>query len=189
MKKLSHIAVIGILWILTSGFSIIRYDGPYRGRVVDAETGEPIEGVVVLAVWYLVTPTPAGSSRDYYDARETVTNENGEFEIKGKGLRILSRLEPVRVTIFKAGYEYLDVPWVSLKKDIILRKRIKWEDDRAIIPLRKLSMEERRKRLGPPSPPDEAPLEKVILMLKEIDKDRREQGLDTRGIWRGERYE
>lgn len=40
-----------------------------------------------------------------------------------------------------------------------------------------MTMEERRKELGPPSPPSEAPKEKIKLMLKEINKDRAEQGL------------
>ena len=189
MKKIFLIAVMSILWIFTSGFSIIRYDGDYRGRVVDTETGEPIEGAVVLGVWYKEVPTVAGPKYDYYDARETVTDKNGEFLIPGKGLILLSNLEPVSIMIFKAGYSYLYVPWVSFKEGILLRKQIKWEDDKPIIPLRKLTMEERRRQLGPPDPPDEVPLEKVILMLKEINKDDIERGLSPRSIWKGKKIE
>ncbi len=80
----------------------IRYDETFSGKVVDAETGEPVEGAVVLGVWYV--SMIYGSK--YYDARETVTDKNGEFSIHGKGLRIMSNLEPMDILIFKAGYKY-----------------------------------------------------------------------------------
>lgn len=155
----------------------IRYDGAYRGKVIDAETGEPIEGVVVLGVWSKGYPTPGGTVHEFYDARETVTDANGEFSIPGMRLRIMSNLEPMDVLIFKAGYEYLGLmPWISLKEDILLNKKIKWEENKAIIPLRKLSMEE-RKRLGTPSFSSEAYREKKIpLLIKEINKEEIEFG-------------
>jgi hypothetical protein len=60
---------------------------------------------------------------------------------------------------------------------LILRKKIKWEGSRAIIPLRKLTMAERQKEVLSPDYPSEAPKEKIIRMLKEINKDRIERGL------------
>ncbi len=185
MKKIIPIFIA--LIFLQGCMYAVRYDGTYSGKVVDAERGEPIEGVVVLGVWYTEVPTVAGPQHDYYDVKETLTDENGEFEISGMGLRILSNLEPMEVLVFKAGYTYKDV---SMDPEYYyLYDWIKLEDGRLIIPLRKLTIEERKKRGGPPDPPYEAPLEKVILMLKEIDKDDIEQGLDTRGIWKGEKYE
>jgi hypothetical protein len=161
----------------------VRYDGPYKGRVVDEETGKPIEGVVVLGVWNTVMNTPAGETHHFSDATETVTDEKGEFEIKGKGLRILSNLDLINVLIFKTGYKYWDVPWVALKEDIILRDRIKWENDRAIIPLRKLTMAERKAQLSP-SPPSEAYKKDIKMILNEINKDRAERGLGAINVGR-----
>ena len=152
------------------------YEGDYKGRVVDAETGQPIPGVVVLGVWYSKTPTPAGSTSHFHDAKETVTDGKGEFTIPGKGLKILSNVEPMNVLIFKAGYEHIGMgPWESLKYSRILRDRIKWEGDRAIIPIKKLTIEERRKK-GVPSRPS-MPGEKMPLLTKEVNKERLEQGL------------
>ncbi|MBI4688571.1 MAG: hypothetical protein HY756_12500 [Nitrospirae bacterium] len=149
MKRLI-ILLLAISFFLHGCAYPFRYDGSYKGKVIDADTKQPIEGVVVLGVWNTVTITPGGGTHDFYDAKETVTDKNGEFEISGKGLKILSNLEPMDVIIFKAGYEYLGLmPWISLKEDILLSKRIKWEGDKAIIPLKKLTMEERRKQ-GPP---------------------------------------
>jgi hypothetical protein len=81
------------------------------------------------------------------------------------------------------------MPWVSLKVDILLSKKIEWKGSEPLIPLRKLTMEERKKQSGPSAPPSEAPLKNVILMLREIDKNDKERGLPTRGIWKGEKYE
>ncbi len=189
MKKSFLLLAVSI--ILSQGCSYaIRYDGTYTGKVVDADTREPIEGAVVLGTWYTVAHTVAGGVSSYYDARETVTDKNGEFSIAGMGLRIMSNLAPMDFLIFKAGYEHVgSMPWESLKVDILLSKKIMWDGSKPIIPLKRLTMEDRKKQSGPPDPPSEAPLKNVILMLREIDKNDKERGLPTRGIWKGEKYE
>lgn len=216
MKNLLLIVSLGFLGLLVNsgcipGISLARIDGPYEGKIIDAETGRTIEGVVVLGVWTTITITPGGGVYDYYDARETVTDKNGEFFIPGMGLRVLSNVTPMDVLIFKAGYEHIgmgqwsglkSVGWkgeyeesydpikkIKVKKRLYdLKKKIRWEGDKAIIPLRKLTMEERKKQ-DPPDPPSEASFEKVRLMLKELDKDRIEQGLSPREIWKGKKIE
>ncbi|MEJ2697944.1 MAG: hypothetical protein P8013_15025 [Candidatus Sulfobium sp.] len=169
-----------IVLILASGCYPVHYDGPYKGKVVDAGTGAPIEGAVVLGVWYKEIPTAAGGVSSYYDAEETVTDRNGEFEIKGKGLRILTNITPMNVLIFKAGYEYIGpAMWESLKLDGgLMKKKVAWEGDRAIIPLKKLTMKERKRRLfGKENIPDD----KQELLIKELNKERIEIGLRPYG--------
>lgn len=160
---------------LSSCAYAIRYDGPYEGRVIDAETKQPIEGVVVLGVWNKEEPNVAGVTTTYYDAKETVTDINGEFIIQGLGLK-MSYVGTMNFLIFKAGYMYLSGPWESLKESFYYKEKVKWEGEKAIISLKKLTMEERRKH-NPPSPPGQAPKEKVLLMLKEMDKDLKDQGM------------
>jgi hypothetical protein len=199
MKKLFIITISILEILIASGCAFAtRIDGPYRGRVIDADTREPIEGVVVLGVWDREYPGAGGAVHQYYDAMETVTDKNGDFEIKGLGLLVMSNIIPMDVLIFKAGYEHIGRgSWKGIKrrgwkgdeesydpvKNIKVHRevydpkiKVKWEGDKAIIPLKKLTMEERRKNIPPP-PPSEAPKEKVILMLKEMDKDLREQGM------------
>jgi hypothetical protein len=164
------IIVGSLLWFLT------WYDGPYKGGVIDAETGKPIEGVVVLGVWYKELPSPGGTVGSYFDAQETVTDKNGDFEVKGLGLQIITVSE-MHVLIFKAGYEYIGPGlWDSFKIDPIFKKKIAWEGKKAIIPLRKLTMEERNKQ-GSADFPSQISPEKMVLMLKEINNDRLERGL------------
>jgi len=178
MKRFFFV-LIGITLCLSSCAYAIRYDGPYEGRVIDAETKQPVEGVVVLGVWYSAQFSPAGATHTYYDARETVTDRSGNFVIPGKGLRILSNLDPINILIFKVGYMYESGPWESLKEGLIYKDTIKWEGKKPIIPLRKLTMEERKKSgTFPPYPHSEIPEEKIKLIMKEIYKERKARGLD-----------
>ena len=147
--------VIGLLGVVTTYFLSsccfpalhrpVAYDGDYKGRVVDEQTREPIEGVVITAVWSYLCPTPAGQISGFYDAIETLTDERGDFTVPGKGLRLFIDLDTARVSIFKAGYEYFEYNWKTLRIGRILSQKIKWEEDRAVIPLRKLTEEERLK--------------------------------------------
>jgi len=190
MKKNVLLALITVMVIIISlgCESAIRYDGPYKGRIIDADTGEPIEGVVVLGEWNSEHITPGGAVSEYYDARETVTDNNGEFSITGQGLLIASNVTPMNVLIFKAGYEYLKTTWLGLKVDGILRQKVKWEGNTAIIPLKTSTVEERRTDpLYPPTPPTAAPLSKVHRMLREINRDLLINGFDLRTVWNGEK--
>jgi len=113
MRKLFLITLSILVFTIAAGcMQVAGYERDYKGRVVDAETGQPIPGVVVLGVWYTKTPTPAGSTSHFHDAKETVTDGKGEFTIPGKGLKILSSVDPMDVLIFKAGYEHIGMgPW------------------------------------------------------------------------------
>ena len=54
--------------------------GPFRGQVVDAETGMPISGAHVMVTWIREPPSLHFSQR-FYDAQETTTDTGGWFEI------------------------------------------------------------------------------------------------------------
>lgn len=169
----SVLLVFAMLLLFNTGCSYaVRYDGTYKGKVIDADTGEPIEGAVVLGTWYTVSHTVAGGVHSYYNARETSTDKSGEFSIPGMGLRIMSNLEPMNFLIFKSGYEYIGpAHWESLKVDELLSKKIKWEGNKPIIPLKKLTMEQRRKQ-GTPSISSEAQeSKKTPLFIREINKE------------------
>ncbi|MFA5352807.1 MAG: hypothetical protein WC291_01125 [Thermodesulfovibrionales bacterium] len=117
---------------------------------------------------------------------ETVTDKNGNFEIRGQGLLLFSMVEPMMILIFKAGYEYIGTDyWDSFKAGQPLPKKVIWERDRAVIRIGKLTMEERIKQGDPPDPPAEASYGKVKLLLQEINRDRAERGLRPRQIWGG----
>ena len=149
--------------------SIGYYEGSYHGKVIDSKTLEPIEGAVVLGVWHKEYLGAGGAVYEFYDARETLTDKNGEFTMKGMGPRVLTHLEKTRLVIFKAGYEDIGASWESLKKSMYYTDRVKWEGNKAIIPMDKWSMEQRRERFS--VRPAALPNEKLKLLLEEIKKE------------------
>jgi hypothetical protein len=55
----------------------------FNGRVIDADTKEPIEGAVVVAKWVTERDTPTATHMDLKDVKECLTDKNGEWSIRG----------------------------------------------------------------------------------------------------------
>lgn len=173
------IIVLSVFLFLTphlTSAAIFRYDGPYQGKVIDADTGEPIEGVVVVGIWDRIHPNVAGWNSEFYDAVETMTDKNGEFYIKGLGPLFFSNIEEMSILIFKTGYDHIGhCLWKSLKVDLILKQKITWNGDVAVIPLKRLTQKQSRE-YGVPSVGAKVPETKIELLIREINKWRKEQG-------------
>ena len=108
MKKYRIMLAITSLIVLVNFTSpASAFFEPYQGKVIDADTKEPIEGAVVVAIWTREAPYfPSGESVAFKKARETTTDKNGEFSIKPYhhySLRPLSKLW-LSWVIFKPGY-------------------------------------------------------------------------------------
>lgn len=81
--------------------------GPWRGQVVDAETGQPLEGVIVVAIWDKLSPGVIHPRRDFHDALEVVTDSEGRFVIPARSLTTLNpfvNFEGPETYMFKSGY-------------------------------------------------------------------------------------
>ena len=118
MKQSINILLLLIITITCAGcVSFCRIDGPYKGRIVDAETNQPLEGVVVLGVWNKVNLNVVEATRSFYDSIEVTTDKNGEFNIKGQGLLLLLMIDDeMNIVIFKAGYEMRgEGPWSGFR--------------------------------------------------------------------------
>lgn len=148
------------------------YDGPYEGKVIDKDTNQPIEGAVVHGTWYRAHPGPGGATHTYYDSHEILTDKKGWFKIEGLGLLIFSNKEEMAVNVFKVGYSQQDSTWEGLKNN---RADIEWNGNKAIIKLRRMNMEERRKR-GINFPSIE-PTKKHRLLRLESNKEMIEIGM------------
>jgi hypothetical protein len=72
--------------------------GPWKGQVVDAETKQPVDEVIVIALWYTLQ---AGDTfvLGYLDSEEVVTGHDGKFNIPVKKFT----REPM-LYIFKPGH-------------------------------------------------------------------------------------
>ena len=171
--------------LILTGCAPAMHDASFRGRVVDSDTREPIEGAVVLAIWTTWMMTPAGEVDDYYDCYEKRTDKNGDFLIPGKGPRVMSNLNPMTVNVIKAGY---DGSGGTLEYYTRVQRYQPEQSDRLVIPLKKLTPKQKKMGVYIGDPPDEAPLEKIKYFLIELDKYRIERGLPPRREWHGEVY-
>lgn len=68
----------------TGARSSTRRGGIYRGRVVDAETGQPLPGAAVVAVWMRDVVRPVHSTTYFYAACEALTDDRGAFAIDAR---------------------------------------------------------------------------------------------------------
>jgi|WetSurMetagenome_2_1015567.scaffolds.fasta_scaffold05123_3 hypothetical protein len=79
------------------------WDGPYKGKIVELETGAPIEGAIVAGNWAL----EAIPWSLFCDAVETATDKNGEFVLPKAwciSFRPLAQLnKSSNVVVFKPG--------------------------------------------------------------------------------------
>ncbi len=108
MKSLIILLLLIVILPISAGCALTHQYGPYYGKVIDAETKEPLECAAVLAVFYTQEYGPAGAIIRYADAVETVTDKNGEFKIPTYRVVVFRPLQGWDrygyFTIFKPGY-------------------------------------------------------------------------------------
>lgn len=150
-------------------------DGPYEGRIIDAETRQPIEGAVVHGTWVKSHPGPGGASSTYFDSKEVLTDKEGRFKIEGVGLLIMSNMEEMEINAFKAGYTQVHSYWTGLKIDSAAVQFVEWEGKKVVIKLQRMTMEERIKR-SVYFPGGDVPAKNKRLLIRESNKEMIELG-------------
>jgi len=146
MKDNRIIFLSMIILFLFIACTITNKYGPYYGKVIDAETKQPIEGAAVLVVYKTEQYGLAGAISHFADAQETLTDKNGEFKIPAKRIntfRIISGWERYPgFWIFKPEYgcypEHKDV------KPMFVPNGTLPENEYVIIELPKLKTREER---------------------------------------------
>jgi len=154
--------------------------GPFRGKILDADTKEPIEGVVVFIEW---REKHGFKGSTFYDAQETLTDKNGEFYIPG--IWAFNPLVWIRAEadaiIYKSGYEAIGFsPWLALLKAKTWRQPVEGrgnyilhvEDGRPVIMLKKLiDVDKRWENVGHANPGSSTPDEKKKLLMEEFNRE------------------
>lgn len=129
------------------GADLFRIDRDISGKIIDFETKKPVAGAVVMALWCReVFRLTIESKSEYYDYYETISDQNGNFTIPGKGLIILKDVPPPRIKIHKNGYQVFTVWRLNpiAFNDISPRHKAEWNNGEPIIHLGKSTLEERR---------------------------------------------
>ncbi|GBC62275.1 hypothetical protein DENIS_3253 [Desulfonema ishimotonii] len=117
--------------LLNQSLSFVYYiDGPYIGRVMDAETGEPIRGAVVAGSWnmiYFESPW-TGFGEAFADVHETMTDRFGWFVLPfGRKIWFwpFSVMDTAKIEVFASGYDSYPP---SIYKVWDRREAKEWED-------------------------------------------------------------
>jgi hypothetical protein len=202
--KCIWVFVIIIILLFITTFS---YAATFKGRVIDADTKEPIEGAAVVAHWREERATIAGPSTKPKDVKEALTDKNGEWVIKGPGGReggnltaIFTFLTGIHYTkrpefiIFKPGY----CSWPNGFGIEACKEKIRPKGNGEImegktIELPKLTKREDRldaQRVGPIYANSDDPKEEKIFLKKQIEflrllnEERRNLGLNEYKIYK-----
>lgn len=176
---------LGLALSLIAGCGHLVYSsGPYSGQVVDEETGRPVAGAAVVAMWTREIPVGAHMPEQTWDVYETLSDANGEFTIPHRTHFttfgwILEPTLNVYYPSYAAGYAGFysrDVPVIDRPpRDPRDRDR---PENYATIPLKHLTTrEERVLKAGPPIGMSELPWEKIPHLMRLINTERRQLGL------------
>jgi len=77
--------------------------GPFRGQVVDFDTGDPIAGAHVMVMWLRERPA-LHLAQSFYDARETTSDADGWFEIPYERRWMTAFVSDPAISVFVPGY-------------------------------------------------------------------------------------
>jgi hypothetical protein len=92
------------------GGHLVYPSGPFRGRVVDAETRQPLVGAAVVAAWFLEHPLAVHGTATAYDVVEVLTDDQGEFVVPHQtNVALVGSVRPPDITIYLPGYG--PYPW------------------------------------------------------------------------------
>ena len=140
------------------------YQGPYRGRVIDAETKQPLAGAAVVAIWQREKIQLIQLSTVFHDAREVLTDANGEFLLDAPDVEREAPAKTLRpyFVIFTPGYALARGTHEARNETIELR-RLKTRKERVEV-------------IGslPPSVPDE----KIPHLIRLMNAERANLRLD-----------
>ncbi|GKT09964.1 hypothetical protein [Desulforhabdus sp. TSK] len=97
-----------ILFNAVGPCTITHKYGPYYGKVIETQTGEPVEGAYVLLAFYTEMFTFGGFVGKFVETRDATTDKNGEFRIdayRAWAFRFPHRwVKNCEVTIYKPGF-------------------------------------------------------------------------------------
>lgn len=197
MKKCFVLLTVMVVLFSTvsDGWGWLIYHKPeFRGRVIDAETKKPIEGAVVVVVYYKwrIVGHVGGGNVKSLDARETLTDSRGEFYFPSyNAFTPGSREDVVEFIIFKPGYIHSRGPNLAghpmrekfFSSDVIgkvgeIRNGLNsWKGILGVVELKRAKTREERLR-GKPLPPYDYSSKELPLLIKIINQESKNLGLE-----------
>lgn len=125
------IVIIFTTSALASSGWLVYHEHDFRGRVIDAETKEPIEGAVVVAIYRIREYSFVQSDGAVADVKEVLTDKNGEFYIPSHtffSIYPVAKGETTLFIVYKPGYAAVSELNLGniLSKDTGEKREIEW---------------------------------------------------------------
>ena len=140
------LAFIVLFGSCTYGFLNALRSETYEGRVVDEESGAPLAGAVVTAIWYRTPAIQMEGSLYFLNAQETVTDADGRFSLQvSPGLDwdpTTVRVKEPAIVVYNPGYEPLWLATMANRGFSTVREFITALENGARLKLRKLKTKE-----------------------------------------------
>ncbi len=213
MKKAFIIALMTQCLVIVSYVQcfpswLVYHKPAFNGKVVDAESKEPIKGAVIVVIYYSspIISGPGGGSSSVTHVKETVTDENGIFRIPSYTTFIQPNSvgDTVDFIIYKPGFisfpsdavtpQYYVNSEVYFSKELGTKGEMHWQSGSkskiipvtfGIVELPKLETKEERLRAIPSFPFGSIDEDEAPLLYKAINEERKRFGLGP--IGRGKR--
>jgi hypothetical protein len=191
------VAINGFLFTSSTCAGETTYSKPeFRGRVIDAETKQPIEGAVAIVLYYKedLIGGPGGPNSYVFKAKEILTDTNGNFYFPShSSLHIFTRGDIVRFIFYKPGYmagsgpinidtflweQYFSADEVGKVAEIHVKqgRPANYKGPMGIVELKKAKTRE-EKLLAIPSPPTDYTSKELPLFIKIINEAGNNLGL------------
>ena len=174
------------LLIASVSFPVISESaGPWKGQLVDKETGRPLEGAVVLARWEKRYASFVGEmgGNEYYDSEEVVTDAEGRFVIAARQtwtVNPFSEIYGPEFFIFKSGYgrwQFRDFDkWWNKDPERERTERERFTADGALLELPPLKTQQERREFSGHMPLG-MPAVRMPKYLEELNRNRQSLGL------------
>ena len=181
-----------ILGALTLGYlaqPTSAFAEEYRATIVDEETGQPLQGVVIVAVWNRRYNSLGGwAGGGYYASEESETGPDGKFVLKGHAtwtlLPLITAIQGPEFTFYKPGYDTVwgfqgSSSWPTDVFEQQARVEEEWKKFRGqgtVITLPRLKTYEERLK-GLPDIRGDVPREKIPKLLQAVERERAALGL------------
>jgi hypothetical protein len=162
---------------------LIFHERSFKGKVIDTETKDPIEGAVVVAQYHVNMLGPTGSHSTLIDVQEALTDKEGEFFLPSltKVINPISTGDDTSFLIWKPGYKKEDI-WggyfFAKEPGTVENRRVYAEGSLVLRPVRLgivelTQLKTREERLkGMPSPVGDLD-KKQANLIKAINEERR----------------
>jgi len=184
-RSVTIIILMVIIWFAfsSSAYAWLYYSKPeFRGSVIDAQTKQPIEGAVVVVLYYKYEFNwPGGGSSVPMNAKETLTDNKGEFYFPPYKTMIspLSGGSYADFIIFKPGYKAIEKDMIGKEGEVKYVERdtlYSYKGPLGLVELEKaLTRKERLDTM--PSPPTNYTSKEVPILIKILNEEDKNLGL------------